>query len=271
MKDLLKMIKEQVSSFYLIQRLAKFQMRIDNNNNYLGIAWEVLNPAIQMVMYWFVFGYAMNRNEPMGPDKIPYVLWMLAGISFWFFINKAILTGSKSIYQKYSTVAKMNFPLSAIPSYVVTSKFYSHLVLLGVIIVVFWFAGYLPTVYYIQLLIFVPMSYLLAFSITLLTSTLTVVVRDLQMIIQSVLQAMFFISPILWDRSEHFPEWLRQILQLNPFYYLANGYRAALLDGHWYFITNWELTLYNLAVIFIFLWIGSKAHFKFRTRFSDFI
>ena len=269
MKDLIKIVKEQISSFYLIQRLAKFQMRIDNNNNYLGVFWEVLNPAIQMVMYWFVFGYAMNRNEPI--DGMPYVLWMLAGISFWFFINKAILDGSKSIYQKYNTVAKMNFPLSAIPSYIITSKFYSHLALVGIIMIVFWFSGYLPTIYYIQLLFFIPLSYLLAFSITLLTSTLTVVVRDLQMLIQSLLQAMFFISPILWDRSDKFPDWLANILQLNPFYFLANGYRASLLNGEWYIITHWELTLYNLALIFVFLFLGAKAHFKFRTRFSDFI
>lgn len=270
MKDFINIVKEQMSSFYLIQRLAKFQMRIDNNNNYLGVAWEVLNPAIQMVMYWFVFGYAMNRNQPMD-GNVPYVLWMLAGISFWFFINKAILDGSKSIYQKYGTVAKMNFPLSAIPSYIITSKFYSHLVLVAAIMIVFWFSGYFPTLYYVQLLYFIPLSYLLAFSITLLTSTLTVVVRDLQIIIQSVLQAMFFISPILWDRSDKFPDWLANLLQLNPFYYLANGYRASLLNGEWYIVTHWELTLYNLALIFIFMYLGSKAHYKFRTRFSDFI
>ena len=32
---------------------------------------------------------------------------------------------------------------------------------------------------------------------------ITVVVRDIQMLIQSLLQAMFFLSPILWDRSSN--------------------------------------------------------------------
>ncbi|MGG0658303.1 ABC transporter permease [Rummeliibacillus pycnus] len=269
MRALIKIIKEQVNSFYLIMRLASFQLRMDNQNNYLGFAWEILNPAIQMAMYWFVFGFGMRGNEKI--NGVPYILWMLAGISFWFFIQKAILNGSKSIYQRYSMVAKMEFPLSVLPSYVIMSKYYGHLILVGIIMIVFWISGFYPSVYYIQLIYFLAMSYILAFAITLLTSTITVVVRDIQMIIQSLLQAMFFLSPILWDRSANMPEWIQNILELNPFYYLANGYRASLLYNDWYIVSHWELTLYNWGLILVLLLIGSTAHYKFRNRFSDFI
>lgn len=273
MRALIKILKEQVNSFYLIMRLASFQLRMDNQNNYLGFAWEILNPAIQMAMYWFVFGFASNRGEMTGENlvKVPYIYWMLAGISFWFFIQKAILNASKSIYQKYSMVAKMDFPLSVLPSYIIMSKYYGHLVLVGIIMIVFWIAGYYPSVYYIQLIYFLAMSYILAFAITLLTSTITVVVRDIQMLIQSLLQAMFFLSPILWDRSANMPDWIHNILMLNPFYYLANGYRASLLFNDWYIVSHWELTLYNWGLILVLLLIGSTAHYKFRNRFSDFI
>lgn len=268
MTALFKIIKEQFQSFYMIQRLAIFQMKIDNQNNYLGYAWEVLNPAIQMAMYWFVFGLGVRANRNV--DHIPYVLWMLAGICMWFFINKAILDGTKSIYKKYSMVSKMNFPLSTLPSYIITSRFYSHLVLVGILIVVFWFSGYPPTIYYLQLIYFLAMSYIYAFAITLLTSTIAVVIRDVQMVIQSILRIMFFVSPILW-LPNRLPEWIQEFLKYNPFHYLANGYRASLLYGNWYAITNWKLTLYNWAIIFVLLLIGSIAHFKFRNRFSDFI
>ena len=275
MRALIKIIKEQVNSFYLIMRLASFQLRMDNQNNYLGFAWEILNPAIQMAMYWFVFGFASNRGEMIGENgaRVPYIYWMLAGISFWFFIQKAILNASKSIYQKYSMVAKMDFPLSVLPSYIIMSKYYGHLILVGMIMVVFWIAGYYPSIYYVQLIYFLAMSYILAFAITLLTSTLTVVVRDIQMLIQSLLQAMFFLSPILWDRtgSAAMPDWIHNILMLNPFYYLANGYRASLLYNDWYIVSHWELTLYNWGLILVLLLIGSTAHYKFRNRFSDFI
>lgn len=32
--------KEHVKNFYLIQRLAQFQVKIINHSNYLGVAWN---------------------------------------------------------------------------------------------------------------------------------------------------------------------------------------------------------------------------------------
>lgn len=43
-------LKEQLKNLYLIKRLADFQLRISNHNNYLGIAWEIINPAMQIAV-----------------------------------------------------------------------------------------------------------------------------------------------------------------------------------------------------------------------------
>lgn len=268
MKSLIKIIKEQFESIYLIQRLALFQLKADNRNNYLGFAWEVINPAIQMAMYWFVFGLGIRGNQEI--NGIPFVFWMLAGICMWFFMNAGILEGTRSIHQKFNMVAKMNFPLSALPSYILTGKFYGHLFLLGLIMIVFWISGYYPSIHYIQLIYFVGLSYLFAFAVTLITSTLAVVVRDIQMVMQSLLRVMFFLSPILW-LPDRLPEILQKLMKFNPFSYLANGYRASLLYEEWYIFEHWQMTLYNLGLVFVLLLIGASAHYKFRDRFSDFI
>ncbi len=47
--------KEHVKNFYLIQRLAQFQVKIINHSNYLGVAWELINPVMQIMVYWMVF------------------------------------------------------------------------------------------------------------------------------------------------------------------------------------------------------------------------
>lgn len=268
MKSVINIVKEQVQSFYLIQRLAIFQMKIDNRNNYLGFLWEVLNPAIQMSMYWFVFGLGIRGNEEI--NGVPFVYWMLAGICMWFFMNQGILDGTKSIHQKFNMVAKMNFPLSALPSYIITGKFYGHIVLLGLVMILFWISGYYPTIHYIQLIYFIGIAYMFTFAVTLFTSTIAVVVRDVQMVIQSLLRVMFFLSPILW-LPDRLPEFIQKFMMFNPFYYFANGYRASLLYGEWYIIDEWPMTLYNLGLIAFLLLLGSSAHYKFRDRFSDFI
>ena len=101
--------KEHVKNFYLIQRLAQFQVKIINHSNYLGVAWELINPVMQIMVYWMVFGLGIRSNAPI--HGVPFVYWLLVGISMWFFINQGILEGTKAITQKFNQVSKMNFPL----------------------------------------------------------------------------------------------------------------------------------------------------------------
>lgn len=268
MCNLVKLINELWKSKYLVFRLAFFQVQSDNRNNFLGVLWEFLNPAIQIGMYWFVFGLGIRGNADV--DGIPFVYWMLAGIVMWFFVNAAITEGTKSIFQKYNLVAKMNFPLTAIPAYVVMSKFYVHIIMVSLLIFVFSIAGYMPSIYYFQLLYFLFMTYLFAFAVSLLASTLATLIRDVQMLVQAGLRILFFISPILW-LPNLLPQSIQKIIMLNPFYYLANGYRASLLYNEWYIFEHWSLTLYNLLLVIGLLSVGSILHFKMRDRFADYI
>lgn len=46
-----------------MKRLAEFELKITNQNNYLGTAWELINPALQIGIYWFVFGLGFRSNR----------------------------------------------------------------------------------------------------------------------------------------------------------------------------------------------------------------
>lgn len=256
-------LKEHIKNFYLIQRLAQFQIKITDHNNYLGIAWEVLNPALQIMVYWLVFGLGIRSNAPI--HGIPFVFWLLVGISMWFFINQGVLEGTKSISQKFNQVAKMNFPLSIIPTYIVTSRFYGHLGLLAIIIIACMFNGIIPSIHIVQLLIYVPFAYLLTSSVALLTSTLGILIRDTQMIMQALMRILFYMSPILWVPKNHGVSGLiHQIMLFNPVYFIAESYRAAILFHQWYFIDHWKLMLYNVIIILLFFIVGSILHRRYR-------
>ncbi|MCC3698501.1 ABC transporter permease [Staphylococcus epidermidis] len=263
-------LKEHIKNFYLIQRLAQFQIKITNHNNYLGIAWEVLNPALQIMVYWLVFGLGIRSNAPI--HGIPFVFWLLVGISMWFFINQGVLEGTKSISQKFNQVAKMNFPLSIIPTYIVTSRFYGHLGLLAIIIIACMFNGIIPSIHIVQLLIYVPFAYLLTSSVALLTSTLGILIRDTQMIMQALMRILFYMSPILWVPKNHGVSGLiHQIMLFNPVYFIAESYRAAILFHQWNFIDHWKLMLYNVIIILLFFIVGSILHRRYRDHFADFL
>ncbi len=268
MKSVITVLSEQIRSLYLIFRLSSFELKSENNNNYLGVLWEVINPMIQIGIYWFVFGFVEKSRSSVG--GVPYIEWMLAGIVVWFFIYQATLHASKSVYTRIAMIAKMSFPMSVIPSFVIMTKFYQHLILVGLIIVIFQFMGQFVGPHYIMLPYFMFATFALLLTFSLITSTLATIIRDVQMIVQSLLRMLLYFTPILWS-MEGLPSWIHKILILNPLYYIVEGYRAALLGTSWYPIDHWRYTVYFWALIFVFLLIGSMVHVKFRDRFVDFL
>ncbi|ORI00121.1 teichoic acid ABC transporter permease [Mammaliicoccus sciuri] len=266
MNSIYFIFKEQATNFYLIKRLADFEVKISNKNNYLGTTWELINPIIQISIYWFIFGLGFKNNASV--DGIPFIYWLIVGISMWFFVNQGILDGTRSIASKYNQVAKMNFPLSILPSYIVFSKFYGHIGLLLIILLICYIGGYPPNIYTLQLIIYIPYTLILTTSIALLTSTINVIIRDTQMIIQAIMRLIFFVSSILYIPENHI---VLTVIKFNPIYFLAEGYRASILKKEWFFISHWQLSIYNLLLLITIFSLGAILHKRYRDYFSDFI
>lgn len=238
MNSALKVIKEQVNHFYLIRRLSVFEMKSANKNNYLGMAWEILTPAIVIMIYWLVFGVGIRNRADIhvGNMEVPFLYWLMTGYMLWIFFSQSTINGSKSIFSRLKIVSKMNFPISIIPNYVIFSRFYVHVALIAIIIVIFQFAGYPINKYYLQLPYFAIATYIFTYSLALITSTLSVMIRDVHKLLTSTMRMGIYISPVLWDVSRIDQDGsiasavITAIVRLNPLTYLIEGYRAAFLE-----------------------------------------
>ncbi|RFU66847.1 ABC transporter permease [Bacillus sp. V59.32b] len=267
MKSMFTVIKEQIQNFYLVRRLSVYEMKITNSNNYLGSLWEIINPMIQILIYWFVFGFLIKTGPRDGTEFFP---WLLSGIIVWFFVNQATIEASKSIYSKLAMVSKMSFPMSVIPSYVIFARLYQHLMLLGISILILCITGIFPSVYIVQIPYFLFAVVALLISFSLITSTLSTIIRDVHMMVPSFLRILFYLTPILWIRDD-LPDWIMAIMKANPLFYIVQGYRATLLGESWYFIEHWQYTLYFWVIVIVLFIVGSSLHLKFRDRFVDFM
>lgn len=273
MNSAFKVLKEQIDHFYLVRRLSIYEIKSKNKSNYLGVAWELINPAIQMLIYWFVFGTIRNRAPvEMNGVEIDFFPWLVAGFFAWILCNQAIIQGSKSIYSRIKLLSKMNFPMSVIPNFVVVSNFYIHFILIGITIIGFQFAGFYINIYYLQLLYFMFAAFCLLFSISLITSTISTIARDFHMFLNATFRMLLYLSGVLWPITllSDFPA-LMKIMMFNPLYYIIQGYRSAFFGTEWYFITNWESTLFFWAFVLVTFIIGAILHVKFRRHFIDFL
>lgn len=273
MKSAIKVLKEQIDNFYLIRRLSLYELKMQNKNNYLGMAWEIINPSIQVMIYWFVFGTVRNRAPiEVSGVEIPFFTWLLAGFFLWIFFYQSVIQGSKSIYSRLRMLSKMNFPMSVIPNFVIFSKFYIHIIMVVVTIIIFQFQGFYVNIYYLQFFYFIFASFCLIFSISLITSTLSTIIRDIHMLLNSTLRMMLYLSGVLWPISllADFP-FIMNLMKLNPLFYLIEGYRASFFGTGWYFIEQWHYSLFFWLLVIILFLFGSILHVKFRRHFIDYL
>lgn len=273
MKSAIIVLKEQIKNFYLIRRLSLYELQSQNRNNYLGMSWEIINPSIQILIYWFVFGTLRDRAPvEVAGEAVPFFPWLLAGFFLWIFCYQSIIQGSKSIYTRLRMLSKMNFPLSVIPNFVIFSKLYIHVIMLLISIILLQFFGFFVSIYYLQLIYYLFSTLCLLFSISLITSTLSTIIRDVHMFLNSTLRMLLYLSGVLWPITilEQYPT-IMNLMKLNPLYYLIEGYRSALFSTEWYFIEHWQYTLYFWGVVVVLFLFGSMLHVKFRRHFIDYL
>ena len=272
-KTVRQVVKEQFEHRELIFRMASFDIKGMYQLHYLGSMWQFINPAIQVSIYWFVFGLGIRGGEPVvtSTGEVPFFLWMLMGLIPWFFINPSIIQGSNSVYQKVNLVSKMNFPVSLLPTIKIVSNSLQFFTLMGLLFVVLIIYGFHPTIYIVQLIYYFFSMIAFLFAFTLLSSTISTLVRDYQAFLQSMTRMLMYLSPILWDPSSGgMPSWIADVLQLNPIYYIIEGFRDSFLGRQWFFEDPLNM-LYFWMLTLTLLVIGSRVHLQFRKNFVDYL
>ncbi|TAI51226.1 Teichoic acid translocation permease TagG [Bacillus paralicheniformis] len=275
MNALVRIVKEQVTSFPLILRLAAYETKSKYQMNYLGVLWQFLNPLIQMLAYWFVFGMGIRKSGDVatGVGEVPFIIWMLAGLIPWFFISPTILDGSNSVFKRINMVAKMNFPISALPSVAIAANMFSYFVMMSIYVLALLAFGIYPSVHWIEYIYYLFCMIVFMFSFSLFNSTISVLVRDYQFLLQSVTRLLFFLLPIFWDISHQLGQdhpRLLALIKLNPLFYIIDGFRNSFLSGSWFF-QDMKYTLYFWLFTLLLLTVGSLLHMKFRDKFVDFL
>jgi teichoic acid transport system permease protein len=265
MKNLRFIFNEYKNNLYKVIRISWYEFTSKEKDSYLNVFWIVLGPLIQIGVYWFVFGLGIRNGKPI--NGVPFLPWMLSGIIPWFFINPSIIQGANSINAKQGIITKMKFPISTIPLITVLTQLYNHLVMLMMLIITNVALGFKLTIYSLQLVYFLIASLIFLLALSLVTSTLVMIIRDVQKLIQSTMRLVFYLTPILWI-PDRLPPKIQFILVQSPIYYIVNGYRNSLIY-HRPFYLDIGQTISFWIITILLLFLGANLQMKFRNKFID--
>ena len=230
----------------------------------VGVAWAVFQPLFTVLLYWFVFQLGLKSGSV---TQVPFVLWLIAGLLPWLYISEAI-TGSMPALVDYSfLVKKVLFNINILPLIKIVSGMIVHLILVAVMVLMYLFYGFPLSVYYLQTFFYLAYSVLLVAGIAYLTCTLYVFFKDIIQIVNIMLQALFWTTPIVWQLGIMDPL-IQKIVSLNPLFYIVRGYRDSFIDHIWF----WErgaMNLYYWLFAFALLALGIGSFAKCKKHFAD--
>ena len=127
--------------------------------------------------------------------------------------------------------------------------------------------GFMPTIYWVQLIYLVFAAFILLTGLGWLISSINVFVRDMSPIVNVVISVLFWATPIVWPYTMLTGNF-KYLALLNPFFYIIEGYRYAFLGEAWMF-QNIEMTIYFWCTT-AFIFVAGALIFKRLTpHFAD--
>lgn len=256
----MKKIKELYAYRQMIFSLVRRELRGKYKGSVLGFLWTFINPLLQLVVYTMVFSVIM-RN---GIEK--YYLFLFVALVPWTLINATMVNGSTCIVSSPDMVKKIYFPREVLPLANTVSNFVNMLLCFVVVFVVLIVTSYginLKALLYMPIIMIV--EFVLALGITLLTSALTVYMRDVAYILSIVAMAWQFLTPIMYS-SDMVPEELLPIFRMNPMTPIIEAYRDVL----YYKVCPDLSSLTNAALLgVVILIIGEMVFSKLQRGFCE--
>jgi len=255
-KVLLQDLREIAKKKIVLQQLIKQQLILRYRRTLLGYLWSLLNPLLSLAVTTIVFSSLFHINLK------DYLVYFVAGFIAWNCFNSIILQSSNSIVSNESLIKKIYlpkiiFPLSTSLASIIDSFF--SLTTIYFIICIFIHKFSLA-------FFFIPIAYFLlfcfAFGLALIFSVLTVFFRDLQQALGLLMQAWFFLTPIIYQK-EFASDLLVLIIRVNPITPFIDLFRQPLYLG---ILPAAEIVVPCSILAFISLAIGFYIFVKFQDK-----
>lgn len=205
----------------MINSLTKRELRGKYAKSVLGFLWSFLSPMFQILIYTFVFSVIFQNSM----DN--YYIFLMTGLLPWTFFSDSFGQGATVITGNSEMVKKIYFPREALVIGEVNAKLIN--LLLSMIVMVFFIVfsgtGFTWQIIYFPLIL--AIEYLFTLGCTLIVSSVTVYLRDMEYIVNVILMAWVWGTPVMYN-IENLSGVFRKLLQMNPMTPIIVSYQDIL-------------------------------------------
>lgn len=238
-------------------------IKIKYKQTVLGFLWAVLQPFIMMLVFTFFIGDAMNVPS----DGMAYPLFAFSGLILWTIFASGLSNAGNSMVTNSQIIKKIYFPRLIIPISAILVCVFDFLIAFMVFLILIFY--YQQPVFVSKAFIFWPIglgvTIVATFGPGCLLAALNVKYRDFRYVIPFAVQALLFLTPVIYPVSVVSNPVLKFLLALNPMNAAITIFRIPLTATAPDMTTIWI----SLASGLLFFFVGLAYFRKTETYFAD--
>ncbi len=190
----------------------------------LGVLWTMLNPLLYMSVMVIAFSTIFRFKIPH------YPVYLLAGLIAWNFFSQTTTQAMNTLIWGGSLLKKIYLPRTIFAVAAVGNGIINLLLAcIPLVIIMLWTGQPLYVTWW-----FMPVAVLILSAVSLgaalIVSMIAVFFADIIELYQVLLQALFYLTPIMYPESI-LPHALQRYLILNPVYDVVKIFRTPIYEG----------------------------------------
>ena len=215
----------------LFGNLFRRELNVRYRGSVLGLGWTFVNPIVLMGVYTLIFSVLWKTTTIQH-----YALFVISGLAIWTFFSGAISMSSSSLLGHANLLKQVKFPRQLLPLAVVGANFVTYAVMIVVVGVINLFV--IPSTRHTMWAV-IPLSLLLVAlvsGLSIVFAAVTVLYRDVEHLLLTVLLPWFFLTPVLYELAQlpgvkQHQTWLEILRWGNFVTPFVEGIRGPLFHG----------------------------------------
>jgi ABC-type polysaccharide/polyol phosphate export permease len=204
-----------------------------------------------------------------------YPVFILAGLLPWNFFSASIMGGTSSVVGNSHLIKKVYFPREVLPIATMLAHLVNFLIALPVFFGLALLMGVRPTPWLLLLPVVIVVQMIFILGVSFILSAINVFYRDVQNIMEVIILAWFFLTPVIWDVSLlpvsrvvagiELP--IRRLTYiLNPMASIIAAYRDLLYYGR---SIGFDFLLRTAGTALVILLVGFAIFHHLSGRFAE--
>jgi lipopolysaccharide transport system permease protein len=238
-------------------------IKVKYKQTILGFAWAILQPLFLSLIFTLFIGDVISDKVAL---TLPYPVFVMSGMLLWSAFSSGLTNAANSMVNNANIIKKIYFPRLIVPISSILVALFDFLMA---------FLAFIPFLIYFGLslnpssLYLIPLSLILctlaALGLGTLLSALNIKYRDFRYIIPFFIQALLFLTPVIYPANITNNLLMKWIVRINPMTSAIEAFRASIIPGHTFTIDFWI----SLGVAVFLFFVGLYYFRRTEHYFAD--